>query len=46
MDIIGSLLLILMTSPVMLACAIGVKLSSPGPVIFRQKRIGRNKKPF
>ena len=46
MDIIGSLLLILMTSPVMLACAIGVKLSSPGPVIFRQKRIGRNKKTF
>ena len=46
MDIAGSLLLILVTAPVMLACAIGVKLSSPGPVIFRQKRIGRNKKPF
>lgn len=46
MDIIGAMVLILLTSPVMLACALGVKLSSPGPVIFRQERIGRNKKPF
>lgn len=46
MDIIGSLVLILLTSPVMAVCAVGVKLSSPGPVIFKQKRIGRGKKPF
>ena len=46
MDIIGSLLLILLTSPVMLVCAAGVKLSSPGPVLFKQERIGRDKKPF
>ncbi len=46
MDIAGSLILILLSSPVMLACAIGVKLSSPGPILFRQKRIGRGKKPF
>ena len=46
MDIVGSLLLILLTSPVMLAVAIGVKLSSPGPVIFRQERVGRGKKVF
>ena len=46
MDIAGSLILILLSSPVMLVCAVGVKLSSPGPVIFRQERIGRNKKPF
>lgn len=46
MDIAGSLLLILLTLPVMAVCAIGVKLSSPGPVIFRQKRIGLDKKPF
>ena len=38
--------LIILTSPVMLVTAIGVKLSSPGPVIFRQERIGLNKKPF
>jgi len=46
MDIIGSSLLILITSPVMLVCALGVRLSSPGPIIFRQQRVGRNKKPF
>lgn len=46
MDIVISLGLILVFSPVMLAVAIGVKLSGPGPVLFRQERIGRNKKPF
>lgn len=45
-DVIGSLLLIVLTSPLMLAVAIGVKLSSPGPVLFRQKRIGYGSKPF
>ena len=46
MDIAISLCLILLFSPVMLAVAIGVKLSSPGPVLFSQERIGKNKKPF
>ena len=46
LDFLGSLLLIILTSPVMLAVAIGVKLSSPGPVIFSQKRVGLNKKEF
>lgn len=46
MDIVGSALLLILTGPIMLFCAIGVRLSSPGPVIFRQERIGRNKKPF
>ena len=46
MDLFGSLALILLTSPVMAAAAVGVKLSSPGPVLFRQKRIGKDKKPF
>lgn len=46
MDIVGSALLLILTSPIMLVCAIGVKLSSPGPVFFKQERVGRNKKPF
>ena len=46
MDIVLSLLGILIASPLMVAIAIGVKLSSPGPVFFVQERIGRNKKVF
>lgn len=46
LDIVGSIALIVLTSPVMLVTAVGVKLSSPGPVIFKQERIGLNKKPF
>lgn len=46
MDIIGSLLLLIITSPLMLFCAIGVRLSSPGPIIFKQERVGLNKKRF
>lgn len=45
-DIAGSLCLIVLTSPVMLAAAIGVRLSSPGPIIFRQERVGKDKKKF
>ncbi len=46
MDIVGSLIMILLTSPVMLFTAIGVRLSSPGPILFKQIRVGRNNKEF
>ena len=46
MDVVGSLVLIVLTSPIMLGVAIGVKLSSPGPIIFKQERVGLNKRPF
>ncbi len=45
-DIVCALLLIALTSPLMLIAAIGVKLSSPGPVIFKQERVGKDKKTF
>ena len=45
-DIIASLILIVVTSPLMLFTAIGVKISSPGPILFRQTRVGRNNKEF
>ncbi len=39
-DIVLSSLILLLISPLLLLIAIGVKLSSPGPVIFRQRRNG------
>ncbi len=45
-DIVCSLLALLILSPVFLATAIGVKLSSPGPVIYKQERVGRGRKGF
>lgn len=39
-DLVLSSLILLLISPLMLVIAIGVKLSSPGPVIFRQRRNG------
>lgn len=45
-DILASLLALILLSPVFLGAAIGVKLSSPGPVIYQQARIGRDKKKF
>ncbi|MCB1955289.1 MAG: undecaprenyl-phosphate glucose phosphotransferase [Rhodocyclaceae bacterium] len=39
-DIVLSLLILLLISPVLLATALAVKLTSPGPVIFRQRRYG------
>jgi len=46
MDIVGSLVALLVLSPVFLVVALGVKLSSEGPVFFQQKRIGRHGIPF
>jgi putative colanic acid biosysnthesis UDP-glucose lipid carrier transferase len=39
-DIVLSILILLLISPLLLAISIGVKLSSPGPVLFRQRRYG------
>lgn len=46
MDVLGSLGALLFLSPVLLAIATAVKLTSKGPVLFKQKRIGRYGKPF
>ena len=45
-DFVGGCLLLLAMSPVMLAAALAVRLSSPGPVFFRQQRAGLNGRPF
>jgi exopolysaccharide biosynthesis polyprenyl glycosylphosphotransferase len=46
MDGLGALLLLVFFLPLLVAAAIAVKLSSPGPVFFRQRRSGLNGKPF
>jgi exopolysaccharide biosynthesis polyprenyl glycosylphosphotransferase len=45
-DVVASSLALLVLSPVLLAIAVAIKLDSPGPVLFRQRRIGREGLPF
>jgi exopolysaccharide biosynthesis polyprenyl glycosylphosphotransferase len=45
-DIAGSALLLIVASPLMALIALAVKLTSPGPVLFKQTRIGRDGLPF
>ena len=45
-DVLSSAVALLLLSPVLVATAIAVKLDSPGPVFFRQVRVGKNGRPF
>ncbi len=45
-DVIGALVGIVVFSPVMLVTAIAVRLTSPGPVIYRNERVGQDKAVF
>jgi len=45
-DVLFSCVSLLVLSPVLLVCAIAVRLSSPGPIYFWQTRIGRGGRPF
>ena len=45
-DICGALVGIVLFSPVMLVVATLIKLTSPGPIIFKQERVGLHNKPF
>ena len=45
-DVCASGLGLIALSPLLIAIAIGVKLSSPGPVLFRQKRVGYKRQEF
>lgn len=46
LDIVGASLLFLAVLPFFVVSTIGVRLSSHGPILFRQTRVGRDGKPF
>ncbi|WP_461475031.1 sugar transferase [Microbacterium sp. HJ5] len=46
LDIVGSSLLIVLLSPVMIATVIAIRVDGPGPLLYRQVRIGRRGREF
>ena len=46
LDIVLSLLALLVLSPLLLVLVLGVRLSSRGPIFYKQERVGKNGKPF
>jgi lipopolysaccharide/colanic/teichoic acid biosynthesis glycosyltransferase len=45
-DVLAASLGLLLSGPVMLAAMLAIRLESPGPVLYRQRRIGLNGEPF
>ncbi len=45
-DLLGATLLLFFAAPILAAIAIAIKYDSPGPVFFRQRRLGFNQQPF
>ena len=45
-DLAGSAVALVLALPVLLAVAVAIKVDSPGPVVFRQRRVGRHGEPF
>jgi len=45
-DVVFSALVLVALSPLLLLIALGIKLASPGPVFYRQRRLGLNGRPF
>ncbi len=46
LDRAGSFVGLLLFAPVLLACALSIRLTSPGPIFYRQERSGLNGRPF
>ncbi|MBR0306861.1 MAG: undecaprenyl-phosphate glucose phosphotransferase, partial [Lachnospiraceae bacterium] len=45
-DVFGAIVAIILFSPIMLVVAITIKLTSPGPIIYCQERVGLHNRPF
>jgi lipopolysaccharide/colanic/teichoic acid biosynthesis glycosyltransferase len=46
LDLVATVALVLLLAPLLLLIALIVKLDSPGPVLFRQQRVGRGRRTF
>ena len=46
LDLAAGSLLTLLSLPILAACAVAVRATSPGPVLYRQTRVGRGQRPF
>jgi lipopolysaccharide/colanic/teichoic acid biosynthesis glycosyltransferase len=46
LDVLVSMLLLVLLSPVLIVLGVLVRLTSPGPAVFRQERMGRGFRPF
>jgi lipopolysaccharide/colanic/teichoic acid biosynthesis glycosyltransferase len=46
LDLLVAVLALLLLAPLLVAVALAVKLDSPGPVFYRQERVGRHGRPF
>lgn len=46
LDVVVSAVVLVLLSPLLLAAAIGIRLTSPGPILFAQERVGMNRRRF
>jgi exopolysaccharide biosynthesis polyprenyl glycosylphosphotransferase len=46
LDLAGGSVLMILSLPVLAACAVAVRATSPGPILYRQTRMGRGQRPF
>jgi exopolysaccharide biosynthesis polyprenyl glycosylphosphotransferase len=46
LDVVLSAGALVVLAPAMLACALAIRLDSPGPALFRQRRVGKDEEPF
>lgn len=46
LDVVAGSVLLLLSLPVLAACATAVRATSPGPILYRQTRVGRGQRPF
>lgn len=46
LDLVGAVIGLALLAPLFLAVAVSIRLDSPGPIVYRQIRVGRNGRPF